>query len=127
MGRAPVGVERQRGELLGRRGGHLLAVAVADLGAEQARQRVDVAVALRVEDVRPLAALEHEQVVDLGLGEMQEQVLPCRLLELVVGHGPSLRDRDAQGKRRGGADGSRCFVHIVLRVEEPRRPAPWRA
>jgi hypothetical protein len=86
MRRAPVGVERQRRELARRGGRHLLAVAVADLRAEQARQRIDVALALGVEDVRALAALEHQQVLDALLGEMQQQVIVRRLLQLVVGH-----------------------------------------
>ena len=45
----------------GRDRGHLLAERVADLAAEQRREPVEVAVAVGVEDVGALAALEHEQ------------------------------------------------------------------
>jgi hypothetical protein len=48
-------------QLPGRHSAHLLAVGVADLRAEQARETVDVTVAVRVEDVGALTAFDNEQ------------------------------------------------------------------
>jgi hypothetical protein len=107
MGRAPVRVERQPRHLLGGGRDHLLAVGVADLAAEQRGQRVDVAPALRVEHVWALATLQDQQLVgarSVGAvaGEVQQQVLVRRALEIVVAHATNrLRRRRARYRRRG--------------------------
>ena len=76
----PVRVERQPRQLAGAGGRHLFAVGVAELGAEQARERVEIALALDVEHVGPLTAVEHQQTVGARLDvavarEVQQQVL----------------------------------------------------
>ena len=85
----PVRVERERGELRGRDRGHLLAERVADLAAEERRQAVEVAVALGVEDVGALAALEHEQRLAVraegAVAREVHQQVPVRLLLERVG------------------------------------------
>ena len=85
----PVGVERERGELLARHGGHLLAERVAQLAAEQRAQPVEVAPALGVEHVRALAALEHQQPVAAGaeraVAREVHQQMPMRELLQIVG------------------------------------------
>ena len=88
----PVGVERQRRQLLAGDRRHLLAERVADLAAEQRAQAVQVALAVGVEDVRPFAALEHQQPVAAGperavAGEVHQQVPVRKLLQLVGGNG----------------------------------------
>ena len=90
----PVGVERERGQLLRRRGRHLLAERVADLGAEQRREPVEVALAVGVEDVGALAALEHQQRLAPGpegavAREVHQQVAVRALLQ--VGRGERVR------------------------------------
>ena len=62
----PQSCRREAGQLRAGGGRHLLAVGVAELGAEQAREGVEVAMARGVEDVRSLAAVEHEEVLALG-------------------------------------------------------------
>ncbi len=89
----PVGVERQRGQLPGGDLGHLGAVRVADLRAEQTGEGVDVLPAGGVVDVRSLGSLQHQQVGDLGLGEVQQQVVAGH--RLVVGHDAPLSIRQA--------------------------------
>ena len=88
----PVGVEGERGELLARDRRHLLAERVAELAAEQRAQTVQVALAVGVEDVRALTALEHQQPVPAGpegavAGEVHQQVAVRKLLKLVGGQG----------------------------------------
>ena len=51
----PVGVERQLAHLLERRLADLLAVAVADVDREQSGERVEVALAVRIPEVAPVA------------------------------------------------------------------------
>jgi hypothetical protein len=70
---APVRRERQGRELLRRDGRDALAVRVAELGAEEARERVDVAPARRVEDVRALAAVEDDRLGAAVAREVQEE------------------------------------------------------
>ena len=62
MGHAPVGRERELDQLPAGDLGHLGAERVAELGAEQVRQAVEVASAEAVDDEHALASLEHEQL-----------------------------------------------------------------
>ena len=75
----------ENGELLqlgGRDLAHLLAVGVAELRAEEAREPVEVGVAVGVEDVRALAALEHQQRGRRAVAaEVQQQVVAGGLLQ----------------------------------------------
>jgi len=123
----PVGVERERRQLRGSDRRHLLAERVADLAAEQRRQAVEVAVALGVEHVATLAALEHEQRLGVGpegpvAGEMEEQVPVSRLLQRLgpdgVGngharHAPPRCAAPQWAKRRVSAVRARRSVNLV--------------
>ena len=62
VGETPIGVERQLVHLLGRGGGQV-GPTVAEVGAEKARESVEILVAVRVPDVATLAALDHDEVV----------------------------------------------------------------
>ena len=62
----PVRVVRQPAHLLERRLPELLAVRVADLHGEQPAEHVQVALAVRVEEVRALAALDDRDLRDPG-------------------------------------------------------------
>src|ERR1700691_3296622 len=91
MGRAPVGVERELRQLRAGGAGHLLAIGVAELSTEEAREGVDIAPPPGVEHVGPLAALEHEQVTlarerPAVAREMEQRVLACGALKLLVAH-----------------------------------------
>ena len=87
VGEAPRGREREPGHLLDRGRRQLLAVGVAKLRAEQSRERVEVPVAMSIEHVRALAALEHDQLLAPGAEravarEVHEEVLECLLPEV---------------------------------------------
>ena len=90
MRRAPDRAEGELLQLLGRDGAHLLAVGVADLRAEQARETVDVAVAVRVEDVGALAAFDDHQLLAAGpklpLRAKCKSVEPCATVPALWGH-----------------------------------------
>ena len=79
----PVRAERELDHLLEGSGPDLLAVGVTEVRAVQAREAVDVAVALAVEDVVALAAVDHGDLraVDRHVGEVQHQVLLGQLLQ----------------------------------------------
>ena len=105
----------------GRRG-HLLAVRVADLRAEQRREPVEVALAVGVEDVGALAALEHQQRLALGAEgavarEVHQQVAVRALLQ--VGRG----ERVGGGHVRDGLHppGPGNGRNVAIRAHEARR------
>ena len=86
VGHAPRGRERELCHLRCGGRGELFAVRIAQLGAEQGRKGVEVTVAARIEDVRPLASLQHEQLLAPGAeravaGEVHEEVLACGFLQ----------------------------------------------
>jgi hypothetical protein len=86
MGVRPVGVERQLAHLRRRGLPHLLAVRVADLHREEARERVEVALPVRVLEVAALAADDDRDLavaVAAHAGEVEPQVLVRRPLELL--------------------------------------------
>src|SRR6185312_6536317 len=115
MGVVPVGVERQLGHLLGRRLAQLRPEAVADLRAEEARERVEVLLAVRVIDRAMLAAGDHRHLARLEgrvAGEVHQEVAFGERLKLgVVGHaGRSFQawqplDRTASGRFRPPVEG----------------------
>ena len=83
MGHAPVGRERELDQLPTGDLGHLGAERVAELGAEQVRQAVEVAPAEAVDDEHALASFEHEQLGGSVAGpavarEVQKQVVGGR-------------------------------------------------
>ena len=83
----PIGPKCELGHLRARNRGHLLAVRVADLSAEQAREGVEVTVAVDVEHVRTFAALEHEEILVARpkppvAREVQQQVLASAFAQL---------------------------------------------
>ena len=108
----PDGRERELLQLRGGDAGELLAVGVADLGAEEARQPVEVAVALGVEHVRPLAAFEHEQRGRAAVAaEVQQEVVARRLLQWRIGqehHRSILRSRPVCHRPGGGFGAGGC-------------------
>ena len=84
---APDSGERQLGHLGGGRRGQLLAVGVAELRAEQRGEGVEVPVAVGVEHIWALAALEHEDRLAVRseraiAGEVHEEVLVSDLLQV---------------------------------------------
>ena len=62
MGHAPIGRERKLDQLPARDLGHLRAVRVAELSAEQVRQAVEMASAEAVDHEHAVASLQHEQL-----------------------------------------------------------------
>ena len=98
----PVGVERQLLHLLVRGSADLVAVRVAELNREQARERVQVALAVRVLEVAALAADDDRHLgvpVAAHAGEVEPQVVarlllePCCDVVLGEGHGETLQPR----------------------------------
>ena len=86
----PVRVVRELAHLLQRRLAELLAVRVADLHREQPAEHVEVALAVRVEEVRALAALDDRHLlvaVAAHRGEVQPEVLLRLALQFRV-HAP---------------------------------------
>ena len=78
MGETPVGAESQFVHLLGRNRGQITAT-VAEVGAEQAGEPVQVFVALGVPDVTAFTSFDYEQVVALpsiATRKMRHQVGP---------------------------------------------------
>ena len=112
MRSAPDGGERELLQLRGGDAGELLAVGVADLGAEEARQPVEVPVALGVEHVRPLATFEHEQRGRAAVAaEVQQEVVARRLLQWRIGqehHRSILRSRLVCHRPGGGFGAGGC-------------------
>ena len=83
----PVRVVRQLAHLLERGLAELLAVRVADLHGEQPAEHVEVALAVRVEEVRALAALDDRDLlvaVAAHRGEVQPEVILRLALQLRV-------------------------------------------
>jgi hypothetical protein len=80
-----VAPDREVGELLGLAGGGLgqLAAAVAHLHGEQARQAVEVALAVLVPDVRALAPHDGRHLV-VGVARQPGEVHPQMAARLVV-------------------------------------------
>ena len=88
----PVDVERQLAHLRRGRLADLLAEAVADVDAEQAGERVEVALAVHVLEVAAVAADDHRHVavgVAAHAGEVQPEMVARRPLQLLRCH-PSL-------------------------------------
>ena len=81
----PVGVERQLAHLLERRLADLLAERVADVDGEQARERVEVPLAVRVLEVAAVAADDDRHVL-VGVAahprEVHPEVILCDTLEI---------------------------------------------
>jgi hypothetical protein len=79
VGERPVDRERQLAHLRGGGVAHLLAVAVADVHAEQPGERVEVAAALGVLQVAAVAAHDHLEIggvlVGAHLGEVEPEVV----------------------------------------------------
>ena len=84
---APVGVERQLAHLLERGLADLLAVRVADLDGEQARERVEVAVPVAVFEVAALTADDDRRLVPAHPREVEPEVILGELPEIARGHG----------------------------------------
>jgi hypothetical protein len=87
--RRVVAVEAQLPELGGSGSGYLLAVRVADLGAEERAQAVDVPTARGVEYVDPLSTLEHGERCGIGAegsvgSEVEQQVIVRELRQTIV-------------------------------------------
>ena len=107
----------------GGRGGHLLAERVADLRAEQRREPVEVALAVGVEDVGALAALEHQQRLALGsegavAREVHQQVAVRALLQ--VGRGERVRGGHVRdGRHPPGAGNGRTVAIRRPHHDEP--------
>ena len=83
----PVRVEGQLAHLRRRGLADLLAVRVADLHREQARQRVEIALAVRVLEVAALTADDDRHLgvaVAAHAREVQPEVVPRGLLQLLV-------------------------------------------
>ena len=82
----PVRVERELAHLGRRRLADLLAVRVADLDREQARERVEVALPVDVLEVAALSAHDDRHVVAFGVRaharEVEPEVVPRGLLQL---------------------------------------------
>ena len=88
MGIRPVGVEGQLAHLGVRRLSDLLAEPVADVDREEACERVEIALAVRVGQIAAVAADDHRDLrvaVAAHAGEVQPQVVSRGLLE-VYGH-----------------------------------------
>ncbi len=88
MGVRPVGVEGQLPHLRERRLADLLAEAVADVDREEARERIEIPLAVRVGQIAAVAADDHRDLrvaVATHAGEVQPQVVSRGLLE-VDGH-----------------------------------------
>ena len=117
MGVRPVGVERQLAHLLECRLADLLAVAVADVDGEQAGERVEVALAVRVPEVAAVALDDDRHVLVLAepahAGEVHPQVVAGVLLEIGGGHCSAFR----VGTMRSGLV-DRC---TSLRTTDPSR------
>ena len=89
MGVRPVRVERQLAHLLERRLAHLLAERVPEIDREEAGQRVQVALAVRVLEIAAVAADDDRHfgvAVAAHAGEVQPQVVSRRLLKIGDGH-----------------------------------------
>ncbi len=82
----PVRVERQLAHLLERGLPHLLAVRVADLHREEPGERVEVALALAVLEVAPLAAHDDRRLVAGHAREVEPEMVACGLLQLFGAH-----------------------------------------
>ena len=105
VGVVPVRVERQLGHLLGGRLAQLRTEAVADLGAEEPGERVEVLLAVRVVDRAVLAVRDDGDLVRLIrrlAREVHEEMTLRERLELgVVGHAwRSFRGVAARGSYR---------------------------
>ena len=84
----PVRVEGQLAHLLERRLADLLAVGVADLDGEEACERVEVALAVRVFEVAAVASDDHRDfpvAVAAHAREMQPEVVARSLLVVEIG------------------------------------------
>jgi hypothetical protein len=84
----PVRVEGQLAHLVQRRLPDLLAEAVADVDREQPRERIEVALALRVLEVAAVAADDDRHLARLVAAHAREvhpQVVACELLQLLFG------------------------------------------
>ena len=88
MGVRPVGVEGQLPHLRERRLSDFFTEAVADVDREEARERIEIALAVRVGQIAAVAADDHRDLrvaVATHAGEVQPQVVSRGLLE-VDGH-----------------------------------------
>src|SRR5207249_2723349 len=84
----PVGVERQLAHLLERRLTDLLAEAVADVDREQARKRVQIALAVGVLEVAAVAADDDRHLgvpVPAHAGEVHPEMVLGELLQVEAG------------------------------------------
>ncbi len=110
----PVRVVRQLAHLLERRLAELLAVRVADLHGEEPAEHVEVALAVRVEEVGALAALDDRDLavaVAAHRGEVQPEVILGLALQFRV---RARLDRHVRPSSASGHASTRCAATVLL-------------